>query len=187
MSSFKFDSNYLFEKISNTGTRKEWNISNSNGFVVTLVGNYNSKPFFMKLIQLPLPATIQYLLPFDVWNFNIDYPFRIIERNMNIIWLLFTGPLIIFGYLFLLGKANKLLRNISLVGISSFLLIAFLHSGAIPRYYYPFMPLLIPIGAFSLYASVKYIKVRNNLKMFMFIYYMFSIAFIFIYFLKKII
>lgn len=172
VSSFQFNAEYISSKIFNNTTRNEWDMeASAGGFVILLAGQYNSLFVGLKLILLPIPAIIQYLLPFDFWNTTIVYPWQILQKNANIIWFLYTGPIMLSGYFLFYRQFNRTLFRVATIGALGYLLMAFLNSGAIPRYYYPFLPMLIPVGGYALYESKRRIVSKNKYKTFMFFYY----------------
>ena len=81
--------------------------------------------------------------------FKNDFPWYILLRNFNGIWFLFSGPLTIFSLWLAFKSDNVRLRRISILGIGLYGLIAFSYSGVIPRYFVPFMPLLIIPAAWA--------------------------------------
>ncbi len=150
-----------------------------SGATSFLVSGYNSAPFPIKIIRLPLVVLNQYLTPFNIFEFDHKSFWSYININMKIIWLLFLGPLFLFSILNL-RLLSKDYKSIFIIGVAGYIFIAHIQTGMIPRYALCFMTLaLIPM------AKVFYeIKTDNLMSLkyryFNLIYYGLSVsAFIF--------
>lgn len=136
--------------------------SGSTSFISALISGYDNWGIVKKTLYLPITIGIQYITPFDVYDFqqSIEYPYYFISKNYNLLWLLFIGPLALFSILNLLKRSkdlNPLLVKITYFGIVLYILPAFIFGGAIPRYAVPFYSLLLPIMAVNL-TAIKSIK-----------------------------
>lgn len=149
------------ETIVNGTSESEWVIENTQTSTVNkLMSGYTQLPFARRLLMSPVAMVVQYATPFDFWVFKNDFPWYILLRNFNGIWFLFSGPLTIFS-LWLAFKSNHVeLRRICILGIGLYGLIAFSYSGVIPRYFTPFMPLLIVPAAWAWHQ----LNTRNVIK-----------------------
>jgi len=136
--------------------------SGSTSFISALISGYDNWGIVKKTLYLPITIGIQYITPFNVYDFqqSIEYPYYFISKNYNLLWLLFIGPLALFSILNLFKRSkdlNPLLVKITYFGIVLYILPAFIFGGAIPRYAVPFYSLLLPIMAVNL-TAIKSIK-----------------------------
>ena len=153
LKNFDLNLNVLFNFIMDNNVTNEWNNTDS-GITGTIAKSIlNSNPFF-RILFLPVSMLVQYLLPFDIWTLNHIHPYYYIYINANIFSWLFVGPIVIYSFISLNNHSNTDSKNIFILGAFMFVLIAFTYGGVIPRYYYPFMPILIMSGS-SLMANIK--------------------------------
>ena len=193
---FKIQSNYgtniksieetiEFATSNNVITRKL--DASSSSTVSNFLFEYDNWSVLKKISFLPITSAFQYIIPFNVYSFDqsLIYPYYFISINYNIIWLFFTGPLLIFS-IFNINKIrkgnNSLVLNITYLGILFYLIPAFIFGGLIPRYSVPFYSLLLPIMAINLTEIKESIAYRHKRKRFNLIYF-FIISFLLCLFL----
>jgi len=158
--------------------------SDSDSFVGALLSGYDSWNVVKKVAFIPVATTIQYITPFNVYNFSnsFNYPYFLVSRNYHVIWLLYIGPLFLFSvYRFLTGRSRFtiLLKRITILGLLLYALPAFIYGGAIPRYAVPFYPLLVPLISSTLFQIRFGTRVKAIWRKFQLLYFsLASIAFI---------
>lgn len=161
---FSLDVGYFTNLIVENGVGNEW--TDSGGGVTDFLGKATlSMPLPLRLLCIPLTMSIQYFLPFNIWKFDHPYPFYYVFINLNVIWWFVIGPYVIYSLIKLKKHATQSNKNTFLLGFIMFAVMAFIYAGVVPRYFYPFMPLLIMsagslIGEMSLdFALMKHFKV----------------------------
>lgn len=111
-----------------------------SGATSFLVSGYNSDPFIIKIIKLPLVVLNQYLTPFNFYKLNHVSYWGFININLKIIWLFFLGPIFLFSILNLRTLTRKY-KPFLYVGLAGYVVIAHLQTGLVPRYALCFMVL----------------------------------------------
>lgn len=146
---FDLSLSYFTNLIIDNGVGYEWSNVNT-GITGILAKTTLGLPIFFRILSLPLTLIVQYFMPFNVWEINHIYPFYFTFINLNIIWWFLIGPFVIFSYIKLNSHASSFSKGTFITGVLMYSLMAFIYAGVVPRYAYPFMPILI-ISA----ASVK--------------------------------
>jgi len=161
----------------------------SSSTVSNFLFGYDNWSVLKKISFLPITSAFQYIIPFNVYSFDqsLIYPYYFISINYNIIWLFFTGPLLIFS-IFNIKKIRKvnssLVLKITYLGILFYLIPAFIFGGLIPRYSVPFYSLLLPIMAINLTeikVSITYKKKWNRSYLLYFLTSLFLVSFYLIF------
>ncbi len=118
----------------------------AGGVVGRIMGGYTELPLPMRMVTVPLPAVIQFVLPFDFWStaFLHDHPIHFFGPNLNIVWYLYIGIFALFTVIYWRQLPGWPLQYMFLLGLAMYLLIAFIFGGAIPRYASPYLLLMYP-------------------------------------------
>ena len=161
----------------------------SSSTVSNFLFGYDNWSVLKKISFLPITSAFQYIIPFNVYSFDqsLIYPYYFISINYNIIWLFFTGPLLIFSIFNIkrIRKGNSsLVLKITYLGILFYLIPAFIFGGLIPRYSVPFYSLLLPIMAINLTeikVSITYKKKWNRSYLLYFLTSLFLVSFYLIF------
>ena len=140
------DTEYLISWITSNDVVSS-KINGPGGIMSFLVAGYDSWPVSQKILWLPITFLVQYLTPFNIWDFGLSavQPWYLINLNFNIIWFISVGPLFLFSI-----KKAKILRetNYTLrvfwLGMILYIFPIFIYGGAIPRYSMAFFPMLLP-------------------------------------------
>lgn len=126
----------------------QWSYSENKSTVQAVLGNFNTWSPIKRFFALPLLILVQYLMPINFWSFeNNDYFYEYIAVNYNLIWLIYFGPLLIFGYMYIKRTESAFLYRLSMIGLLFYALVAFSFGGVIPRYAAPFFPIFCIIMA----------------------------------------
>lgn len=170
-----FEESIEFATSNNVITRKL--DAGSSSTVSNFLFGYDNWSVLKKISFLPITSAFQYIIPFNVYSFDqsLIYPYYFISINYNIIWLFFTGPLLIFSIFNIkrIRKGNRsLVLKITYLGILFYLIPAFIFGGLIPRYAVPFYSLLLPIMAVNLTEIKVSIAYRNKWKRFYLMYFL---------------
>jgi hypothetical protein len=167
--SYAFDFDYFEGKVLSNAILGN-NQSSSNSGVISALGNYENIPMYRKLLLLPVSLVIQFITPFHFWKMDlISHHIYYINNQINLIWLLYTGPLFILTITNMRFIKNTRVRRLFLFGLVGYILIAFSYGGVIPRYALLFIFLMIP-GVAIIYS--KYREENKILKYFL-NYYLF--------------
>jgi len=152
-----------------------------------IIGDYTEKSMIFRLFLIPGPILVQYLTPFDFYNFRktFDYPWFFIFTNMNIIWIAFTGLLLIFSLFHLKYLKQPLPKRLFYVGLFLYAFIAYGYGGTVPRYIIPFMPMLMPVGGWIYAAIQSDQKIHHRWKVFRFSVYSFGFLMFLLFFLVR--
>lgn len=136
-------------------------LENNAGVISAVLSGYDNWGVAKKAAFLPITGAIQYITPFDVYNIKpvMDFPYYLISKNYQIVWLVYLGPLFIFSVVFSL-KNKRLFTGLQLRILSLAIILcmipAFIYGGAIPRYAVPFIPLFVPSMA------QVFVHINNN-------------------------
>ena len=162
--------------------------------MAVLVSGYDNKSILNKALYLPVTSFIQYLTPFNFYDFkgSLDYIPFLISTNYNFIWLILIGPVTIFSFgIYILSfnkllKYNELLFYTFLLGITLYLIPAFIYGGALPRYALPAFPLIIPFISYITGQIISQIQLRKRFYHFLSFYYASSLIAVLSYIIFKI-
>ncbi len=167
-STTEYSVDYLMDQgIQTKKVEKDWdkNLSqNKSSFMGRFVSGFEQWSLVKRVLFIPIFTAIQYLTPFDFWRIDSFHPYFLIERNMNIVWFLFVGPIIFLSIYFLwrykkeYSNNLELLFSISILGLILYIIPAYVRGGTVPRYAIIFLPLMLPSGAWLLF------EIKNNIK-----------------------
>lgn len=131
----------------------------------SVVGGYIGKPFYAKLLQLPVSAAVQFLTPLP-WGFTKHIVFgpSQIWSHVSYPWYA-VGGMAIYYMLFCLRRSPDMLARTCCYGVLLTLITAYATGGTISRYCLPWLPLLVPAAvwvwmncrgekSFRIYAAV---------------------------------
>jgi hypothetical protein len=144
--------------VTENNVADEWSDTNT-GVTGVIAKKILNAPIFLRILLLPFSSIFQYFLPFNIWELNHIHPFFYVYINGNIFWWLVIGPPVIYSFIKLKNHANSLSINNYRFGVGMFFIIALEYGGVVPRYYFPFMPLLIMSGS-SLLSSFEQNKIE---------------------------
>ena len=119
------------------------------------IGSYIELPFFKKLLLYPVLAGVQFLIPFS-WTFARDIPFGLTQA-----WAHFGYPWYLFGFVFcyFLISKRKMFRTplyrLSIAALVCWLVPCYATGGTVSRYALPFVALMAPAVAYTLYRNVR--------------------------------
>lgn len=112
------------------------------------IGDYYAKPWWQRLLHLPMSAAVQFVVPFP-WNFDRDIPFGYSQIYSHIAYPWYVvGGIIIFYFLFLWYRRGVPLKLWAAWVLACWLIVAYLYAGSISRYTQPFIPLAIPLAVY---------------------------------------
>lgn len=156
---------------------------NRGGIVGSLADFLDGQPFMLKVALFPLTASVQFILPFDIWSFKFfnDHISYFFDRNLKIVWLLILGPLFLYAVRKYSLIPNSLIRQFVIGGIISYLLVAIIYGGAISRYAAPMLVFAYPAMAYFFERSLSEVSVRRSLKRHFKSYYLLLMVFIIFY------
>jgi hypothetical protein len=162
----------------------------TSSFASFILSGYDNWSFSKKLLLLPVTTGIQYITPFDVYNIKyfLDYPYYLISKNYNLIWLILIGPLMLYsiGSIFNYRNRDIPLLSISVLGIVFYVIPAFVFGGAIPRYAVPYFSLLLPLMSLN-YIQIQRDRFSQQKWRVFYLYYFLTFCFLlFVYLLFKI-
>lgn len=121
--------------------------------LVNIIGDYRIIPFYKKILFLPLTAVVQFFIPFP-WNFARDIPFGVTEAYAHVAY-----PWYAFGAVFiyyLLGQWRKYRTTLYRVAIWAsvcWVIPAYLFGGTVSRYGLPFVAIMAPAVALTIYNN----------------------------------
>ena len=163
--------------------------TSNNSFMANILVGYNSLELVYKILFLPVTFFIQYLTPFNIFDFtDFSFSYFLISKNYNILWFLFVGPLFLYSIFKLISsrtKYNALLIKTFLLGLFFYLVSAITFGGAIPRYSLACFPLIIPLMSYNLHNIYADKSFYMNYSGFLKVYFIFSFFMITLYSLVK--
>ena len=111
---------------------------------------YIALPFAAKVLLFPVPTIGQILLPYDFWSsqFLHDHPNILFYRNLNLLWLGFVLPWILFALVNLWKIGPALVRRLLLAGVFYYVVVAVIYGGLIPRYGAPALIFMYPAAGY---------------------------------------
>lgn len=118
----------------------------AGGVVGRIMGGYTQLPLPARIVTVPVPAIIQFVLPFDFWStmFIDDHVLSLLNANLNIVWYLYTGVFALFTLFYWRRLPDQTLKLMFALGMALYLMIAFVFGGALPRYATPYTLLMLP-------------------------------------------
>ena len=118
----------------------------AGGVVGRVMSGYTNLPLPVRIVTVPIPAIIQYVLPFDFWStkFLEDHVISLFNTNLNIVWYLFVGVFALYTIFEWRRLPMPILQDMFLAGGAMYLLIAFIFGGAVPRYASPYFLFIFP-------------------------------------------
>lgn len=114
-----------------------------------LMENYDGAPWYRQIVYLPITVIVQFVLPFP-WNFTRDiiYAPTTLYARITYPWY-FVGGTMVYCLLFGFRTCPGRLKRLSLYGVVSAVITAYVTAGTIPRYSLPWLPMLIPAAAWA--------------------------------------
>ena len=108
--------NQLLSNAADDGT-------NIDGIVGTVSTAYGQLPILIRMLLVPIPAILQFILPFNFWstNFLNDHLINFFNINANIIWYLFIGVFMIYGVLYWRRLPKNMSTRLFLLGAVAYL------------------------------------------------------------------
>ena len=155
----------------------EGGVDNS-GVVGYVMSSYEQLPLLARIVTIPIPVIIQYVLPFNFWSMKFleDHFISLFNINLNIIWYLFVGVFAFYTIFNWKRLPNSILRNTFLIGGMMYMLIAFVFGGVVPRYASPYLLFIYPtIGYWMSCWSLRSLP-TIRLKKFFWLYYLSFLA-----------
>lgn len=161
----------------------------ARGIVGQIMGGYTAMPLLVRLLTVPIPMAIQFVLPFDFWSlaFVKDHLIFFFSRNLNPLWYLFVGVFGLYAMFRWRHMEPALLRNLFLLGVGFYALTAFTFGGAIPRYASPYLVLVFPAIGYWINQYRVNARERRRIGSFFRLFYMGFGLLGFAYFLRQII
>lgn len=125
-----------------------------------IIGDYMAMPLWHKLLLLPVPVIVQFLVPFP-WNFTRDIIFGpvMVLAHCDYVWYL-AGALIVYWLAVMSRRAPAAMLRIVLWGVALTLGTALMTSGRVSRYCLPYLPLLLPAAASAAVYDLKQRSLR---------------------------
>lgn len=168
-STYQIDAAFLFQTVVQNEVimnRLGQGDLNTGGIVGRVAQFLDGQPFVVKVALFPLTTSVQYFLPFDFWSmsFWIDHMSYFFDRNLKIIWLFFLGPLFLYCIRKYPTMPNGLMKSFLQGGIVSYILVAIIYGGAIPRYGAPMLIFVFPAMAYWYVSSLVDGAVQRSLK-----------------------
>lgn len=163
-------------------------LGEGDSIITSLLADYESWSIVKKLLALPLTFALQYLTPFNVWDFGLVFtqPWYVLSINLNIFWFLFTGIVFLYTTKRSLSFDSKSrINSIFLIGLLLFILPVFIYGGSIPRYSFAFFPLILPRMSEVIVTSIDQMKFKISFIRFMSVYYLALFGSIVLYLLLK--
>lgn len=116
------------------------------GIVGRVSDAYLGLPFVVRTLLFVVPTSLQMLLPFEFWatDFVTDHSSRFFSTNANLVWLLFVGVWWLYAVIHVRRLPDTLLARIVLTGAFSYVIVAVIYGGAIPRYATPTLIFVYP-------------------------------------------
>lgn len=123
-----------------------------------LVDAYEDMPVWQRILWLPGSLIVQFLIPFP-WNFARDMIFgpTLCVAHFGIFWY-YAGAVICFGIVAAWRKLSGAMRRLTIWGVVLTILTAYMTSGRVSRYCLVYLPMLLPLAAYTL------CEFRNNKK-----------------------
>tara|TARA_B100000767_G_scaffold274098_1_gene306090 strand:- start:2320 stop:3726 length:1407 start_codon:yes stop_codon:yes gene_type:complete len=153
-------SNQLLSNAANDG-------ANIDGIVGTVSTAYGQLPILIRMLLIPIPATLQFILPFNFWstNFLNDHLIHFFNVNGNIVWYLFIGVFMIYGMVYWRRLPKNMSTRLFLFGAGAYLAHALVFGGVVPRYGSPYLVMMFPTIGFLMSCLTKkrgdYIHIRK--------------------------
>lgn len=145
----------------------------AGGVVGTIMAGYTAQPLPVRIITVPVPAALQFALPFDFWStkFLDEHILALFNNNLNIVWYLFVGVWVLYALYAFKRLPDWTLKAMLLLGTAMFLLIAFTFGGVVPRYSSPYILLMLPAAGYFMSAAHRDKIVANESRTFFRIFY----------------
>lgn len=146
----------------------------AGGVVGRVMGGYTSLPVAARIIGVPVPAILQYVLPFDFWStkFIEDHIMVVFNTNLNPIWYGYVGVFALFTILYWRWLPSYLFQSMFAIGLAMYLLIAFVFGGAVPRYASPYLVFMYPAIGYWMHSWQQGGRVAASLTRFFALFYM---------------
>ncbi len=159
--------NQLLSNAADDGT-------NIDGVVGTVSTAFGQLPIYIKMVLIPIPAILQFILPFNFWstNFLNDHFINFFNTNANIIWYLFIGVFMIYGMLYWRRLPKNMSTRLFLLGAVAYLAHALVFGGVVPRYGSPYLVMMFPTIGYLMSCVVKKRGNYIHIKKFFQFYYM---------------
>lgn len=120
-----------------------------------IFGNFMALPLYKKIVLTPFTAVVQFFIPFS-WTYLRDIPYGI-----TLAWAHFGYPWYVFGFIFIYYLVSSIknfkttLYRVSVYALLCWLVPCILMGGTVSRYGLPFVALMAPAVASTLYYNWK--------------------------------
>ncbi len=148
---------------------------------------YDEWSWARRLSVLPITASIQFSMPITFWDFSPARRFfpLIFQSNLNIIWLAYLGPWIIFTSVNHEQIASPFIRRTFWMGVLLWITVAYSQAGLLPRYAAVFYPMMIPAVAVMQECSRANGQLTKRRNSFFMGYYLLGFAGFLLYLITK--
>ena len=132
----------------------------AGGVVGRIMGGYTELAIWERVITVFVPTAIQFALPFDFFN-----------TNLNPLWYLFVGVFAIYTAVYWRSLPNWPMKALFALGLIMYVIIAFIFAGVVPRYASPYLILMFP--AIGHQMTIWQLRARraSSIKTFFGLYY----------------